>query len=151
MCRPISFWRGTKCNQLFGLSRKIWTGTKHFGTCKRTRHKRFSSLVYSVNKSRTKDRRVRVELIEILQCHCFVSKNRDLLNFQQAIFQLRLYVGRLAPLFVFWLFVELCVCFSPILFNQYFRTLDFLIHPSYIQNRNLRFDLWYCPQINTSA
>ena len=32
------FWRGTKCSQILGLARKIWTGTKHFGTCKRTRH-----------------------------------------------------------------------------------------------------------------
>jgi hypothetical protein len=30
--------RGTKCSQIFGLAEKIWTGTKHFGTCKRTRH-----------------------------------------------------------------------------------------------------------------
>ena len=28
----------TKCNQIFGLAQKIWTGTKHFETCKRTRH-----------------------------------------------------------------------------------------------------------------
>ena len=26
-------------HQIFGLAQKIWTGTKHFGTCKRTRHK----------------------------------------------------------------------------------------------------------------
>ena len=39
MCRHKSFWRGTKCSQIFGLAQKIWTGTKHFGTCKRTRHK----------------------------------------------------------------------------------------------------------------
>ena len=31
------FLRGTKCSQIFGLAQKIWTGTKHFGTCKRTR------------------------------------------------------------------------------------------------------------------
>ena len=36
--RHKSFWRGTKCSQIFGLAQKIWTGTKHFGTCKRTRH-----------------------------------------------------------------------------------------------------------------
>ena len=29
----------TKCSQIFGLAQKIWTGAKHFGTCKRTRHK----------------------------------------------------------------------------------------------------------------
>ena len=39
MCRHKSFWRGTKCSQIFGLTQKIWTGTKHFATCKRTRHK----------------------------------------------------------------------------------------------------------------
>ena len=27
-----------KCSQLFGLTQNIWTGTKHFATCKRTRH-----------------------------------------------------------------------------------------------------------------
>ena len=29
----------TLCKIGFGLAQKIWTGTKHFGTCKRTRHK----------------------------------------------------------------------------------------------------------------
>ena len=38
LCRHKSFWRGTKCSQTLGLAQKIWTGTKHFGTCKRTRH-----------------------------------------------------------------------------------------------------------------
>ena len=38
LCRHKSFWRGTKCSLIFGLAQKIWTGTKHFGTCKRTRH-----------------------------------------------------------------------------------------------------------------
>ena len=33
-----TFWRGTKCSQIFGLAQKIWKSTKHFGTCKRTRH-----------------------------------------------------------------------------------------------------------------
>ena len=37
-CGHKSFWRGTKCSQIFGLAQKIWIGTKHFGTCKRTRH-----------------------------------------------------------------------------------------------------------------
>ena len=37
-CRHKCFWRGTKCSQLFGLAQKVWTGKKHFGTCKRTRH-----------------------------------------------------------------------------------------------------------------
>ena len=32
----------TICKKKFGLAQKIWTSTKHFGTCKRTRHK-FSS------------------------------------------------------------------------------------------------------------
>ena len=31
----IGFCAGTK---VFVLAQKIWTGTKHFGTCKRTRH-----------------------------------------------------------------------------------------------------------------
>ena len=39
LCRHKSFWRGTKCSQIFGLTQKIWTSTKHFATCKRTRHK----------------------------------------------------------------------------------------------------------------
>ena len=38
LCRYKRFWRGTKCSQIFGLAQKIWTGTKHFGTCKSTRH-----------------------------------------------------------------------------------------------------------------
>ena len=32
------FDEALKCSQIFGLAKKIWTGTKHFGTCKRTRH-----------------------------------------------------------------------------------------------------------------
>ena len=36
--RHKMFVTGTKCSQLFGLAQKNWTGTKHFGTCKRTRH-----------------------------------------------------------------------------------------------------------------
>ena len=46
LCRRKSFWRGTKCSQIFWLAQKIWTGTKHFGTCKRTRHKSYSSLLF---------------------------------------------------------------------------------------------------------
>ena len=38
MCQHKRFWRGTKCSQIFGLAQKIWTSTKRFGTCKRTRH-----------------------------------------------------------------------------------------------------------------
>ena len=34
-----TFWRGTNFSQIFGLAQNIWTSTKHFGTCKRTRHK----------------------------------------------------------------------------------------------------------------
>ena len=30
--------RPCKCGQIYGLAQKIWNGTKHFGTCKRTRH-----------------------------------------------------------------------------------------------------------------
>ena len=32
------FVTGTICKLIFGLAQKIWTSTKHFGTCKRTRH-----------------------------------------------------------------------------------------------------------------
>jgi hypothetical protein len=32
------FVTGTICKKNFGLTQKIWTSTKHFGTCKRTRH-----------------------------------------------------------------------------------------------------------------
>ena len=39
LCQYKSFWRGTKCSQIFRLAQKIWTSTKRFGTCKRTRHK----------------------------------------------------------------------------------------------------------------
>ena len=35
------FVTGTKCQYIFGLAQKIWTSTKHFGTCKRTRQKCF--------------------------------------------------------------------------------------------------------------
>ena len=38
MCQHKSFLRGTKCSQIFGLTQKIWTSTKFFETCKRTRH-----------------------------------------------------------------------------------------------------------------
>ena len=31
----------TICKKIFGLAQKIWTSPKHFGTCKRTRHKLF--------------------------------------------------------------------------------------------------------------
>ena len=33
------FVTATICKYIFGLAQKIWTSTKHFGTCKRTRHK----------------------------------------------------------------------------------------------------------------
>ena len=33
------FVTGTICKQIFGPTQKIWTSTKHFGTCKRTRQK----------------------------------------------------------------------------------------------------------------
>ena len=33
------FVTGTICKNIFGPTQKIWTGTKHFATCKRTRHK----------------------------------------------------------------------------------------------------------------
>ena len=32
------FVTGTICKYIFGPTQKIWTGTKHFATCKRTRH-----------------------------------------------------------------------------------------------------------------
>ena len=33
------FVTATICKTIFGLAQKIWTCPKHFGTCKRTRHK----------------------------------------------------------------------------------------------------------------
>ena len=40
------FWTGTKkigncavCQSIFGLAQHIWTRQKHFGTCRRMRHK----------------------------------------------------------------------------------------------------------------
>ena len=33
------FATATICKQIFGLAQNIWTSPKHFGTCKRTRHK----------------------------------------------------------------------------------------------------------------
>ena len=39
LCQHKSFCRGTKCSQIFVLPQNIWSSTKHFGTCKRTRHK----------------------------------------------------------------------------------------------------------------
>ena len=33
------FVTATICKYIFGLAQKIWTSPKHFGTCKRTRHK----------------------------------------------------------------------------------------------------------------
>ena len=44
LCWHKSFWRGTKYSQIFGLAQKIWTITKHFGTCKRTRPKRVKQI-----------------------------------------------------------------------------------------------------------
>ena len=32
------FVTATICKYIFVLAQKIWTSTKHFGTCKRTRH-----------------------------------------------------------------------------------------------------------------
>ena len=50
LCRHKSFWKGTKCSQIFGLAQKIWTGTKNFGTCKRTRHKFHDDVITRENK-----------------------------------------------------------------------------------------------------
>ena len=36
----------TKRRHIFGLAKKIWTGTKHFGTCKGTRHQLFCCVIY---------------------------------------------------------------------------------------------------------
>ena len=38
------FVTATIFKQIFGPAQKIWTSTKHFGTCKRTRHHIFTSL-----------------------------------------------------------------------------------------------------------
>ena len=43
LCQHKIFWRGTKCSQIFGLVQNIWTSTKHFVTCKRTRHSCFGT------------------------------------------------------------------------------------------------------------
>ena len=43
-CRHKSVWKGTRCSQIFGFAQKIWTSSKHFGTCKRKRHYSSSSL-----------------------------------------------------------------------------------------------------------
>ena len=64
MCRHKSFWRGTKWSQIFGPAQKIWTGTKHFATCKRTRHKilqwrtfqKFDQLCEKVSESGNQER-----------------------------------------------------------------------------------------------
>ena len=37
------FVTATICKQNFGLAQKIWTSTKYFGTCKRTRHQSHSN------------------------------------------------------------------------------------------------------------
>ena len=42
-CTYLFVWRkmfvtATICKYIFGLAQKIWTSTKHFGNCKRTRH-----------------------------------------------------------------------------------------------------------------
>ena len=42
------FVTGTIRKQIFGPTQNIWTGTKHFGTCKRTRHKFPKSAVYQL-------------------------------------------------------------------------------------------------------
>ena len=55
---PASFWRGTKCSQIFGLAQKIWTGTKHFGTCKRTRHQK----------------RVKAAVLDFVEKNCFCTQ-----------------------------------------------------------------------------
>ena len=40
LCQQKSFWKGTQQHsQIFWLAQIIWTGTKHFGTCKRPRQK----------------------------------------------------------------------------------------------------------------
>ena len=36
----IIYLSGTMCKQIFGLTQKIWTSPKYFGTHKRTRHKK---------------------------------------------------------------------------------------------------------------
>ena len=56
MCQHKRFWRGTKCSLIFGLAQNIWTSTKHFGTCKRTRH--YSAKILKL-------------LIHVLYTNCF--------------------------------------------------------------------------------
>ena len=42
LCQHKSFWRATECSQIF------WVGSKHFGTCKRTRHKKKRKIRFSL-------------------------------------------------------------------------------------------------------
>ena len=42
----------TICKYIFGLAQKMWTSTKHFGTCKRSRYKCF----FQTHIARTKTR-----------------------------------------------------------------------------------------------
>ena len=62
------FWRGTKCSQIFGLAQKIWISTKHFGTCKRTRHEVFlKNTHYKIFCLPIKHFRAMVKLIELIR------------------------------------------------------------------------------------
>ena len=51
-CQHKYFLRGTECNQIFRLAQKIGAGTKHFGTCRKTRHKLINCSVSSSNQSK---------------------------------------------------------------------------------------------------
>ena len=39
----------TICKYIFGLTQKMWNVTKHFGTCKRTRHRSCAVLLQGVD------------------------------------------------------------------------------------------------------
>ena len=48
------FVTATICKKIIGLAQKIWTSTKLFGTCKRTRHK---ILTFEMTHMQSADRR----------------------------------------------------------------------------------------------
>ena len=48
-CADAIFWRGTKCRQIFGLTQKIWTSTKHFVTCKLVQALKYSNFYILAN------------------------------------------------------------------------------------------------------
>ena len=68
----IIFWSGTNSlggaqyQNNFGQTQKIWTGTKHFGTCRRTRHK-LSPLQKPKQKPNSQFWRVKIQICCIVR------------------------------------------------------------------------------------